>query len=62
MLWANPTVQQRYAEMGLELPSREQRTPEALGVYHKTEIAKRHNRARHCRAADERDELASPPC
>ena len=37
---ANPTVQQRYVEMGLELPSREQQTPAALAAFHKAEIDK----------------------
>jgi tripartite-type tricarboxylate transporter receptor subunit TctC len=34
------TVRLRYAEMGLEVPSRQQRTPEALGSLHKAEIDK----------------------
>lgn len=36
----NSTVRQRYAEMGLELPSPQQQTPEALGAFHKAEIDK----------------------
>jgi tripartite-type tricarboxylate transporter receptor subunit TctC len=37
---SNPTVQQRFAEMGLEIPPREQQTPEVLGAFHKSEIEK----------------------
>jgi tripartite-type tricarboxylate transporter receptor subunit TctC len=37
---ADPTVRERLAEQGFELPPREQQTPEALGVYQKAEIEK----------------------
>lgn len=37
---SHPTVQQRYHDMGLELPSKDQQTPEALGALHKAEINK----------------------
>jgi tripartite-type tricarboxylate transporter receptor subunit TctC len=37
---ADPAVRQRLADLGQEIPSREQQTPEALGAYHKAEIAK----------------------
>jgi len=33
-------VRQRLMEMGLELPAREQQTPEALAAYQKAEIEK----------------------
>jgi hypothetical protein len=33
------TVQQRFAELGEEVPPREQQTPEALGAFQKAEIA-----------------------
>ena len=36
----NPQVRQRLVEMGLELPAREQQTPEALAAYQKAEIEK----------------------
>jgi len=36
----NPQVRQRLMEMGLELPAREQQTPEALAAYQKAEIEK----------------------
>jgi tripartite-type tricarboxylate transporter receptor subunit TctC len=37
---ADPSVRQRLVEMGQEIPSREQQTPEGLGAYHKAEIDK----------------------
>ena len=37
---ADPTVRQRFAELGLEIPPREQQTPEALAAHHKAEIEK----------------------
>jgi tripartite-type tricarboxylate transporter receptor subunit TctC len=36
----NPQVRRRLVEMGLELPTREQQTPEALGAFQKAEIEK----------------------
>jgi len=37
---ADPAVRQRLTDLGQEIPSREQQTPEALGAYHEAEIAK----------------------
>ncbi len=37
---ADPAVRQRLADLGQEIPPREQQTPEALAVYHKAEIEK----------------------
>jgi tripartite-type tricarboxylate transporter receptor subunit TctC len=37
---ADPVVRQRLTDLGQEIPSREQQTPEALGAYHEAEIAK----------------------
>jgi tripartite-type tricarboxylate transporter receptor subunit TctC len=37
---ADPTVRQRLADLGQEIPPREQQTPEALGTYQKEEIDK----------------------
>ena len=37
---ADPAVQKRLAELGQEIPPREQQTPEALGAYQKAEIEK----------------------
>ena len=37
---ADPTVRQRFADAGLEIPPRDQQTPEALGRHHQAEIEK----------------------
>jgi tripartite-type tricarboxylate transporter receptor subunit TctC len=37
---ADPTVRQRFAELGQEIPPRDQQTPEALFAHHKAEIDK----------------------
>lgn len=37
---AEPAVQQRFADLGQEIPAREQQTPEALFAHHKAEIDK----------------------
>jgi tripartite-type tricarboxylate transporter receptor subunit TctC len=37
---ADPAVRQRLADLGQELPPRDQQTPEALAAYHKAEIEK----------------------
>ena len=37
---ADPVIQQRLAEIGQEIPPREQQTPEAFGAFHKAEIEK----------------------
>ncbi len=37
---ADPTVRQRFIDLGQEIPSRGEQTPEALGAYHKAEIEK----------------------
>ena len=37
---ADPAVQQRLRDVGQELPTREQQTPEGFGAYHKAEIEK----------------------
>jgi tripartite-type tricarboxylate transporter receptor subunit TctC len=37
---ADPTVRQRLAELGQEIPPREQQTPQALGELQRAEIAK----------------------
>lgn len=37
---ADPAVRKRLADMGQEIPPREQQTPEALGAWHKAEIDK----------------------
>ena len=37
---ADPAVQKRLKDIGQELPSREQQTPEGFGAYHKAEIEK----------------------
>jgi len=38
--FADPAIQKRLADIGQDIPSREQQTPEALGVHHKAEIEK----------------------
>jgi tripartite-type tricarboxylate transporter receptor subunit TctC len=37
---ADPAIRQRFAELGQEIPPREQQTPEALFAHHKSEIDK----------------------
>ena len=37
---ADPAVRQRLAELGQEIPPREQQTPEALSTFHRAEIEK----------------------
>ena len=37
---ADPAVRQRFADLGQEIPPREQQTPEALAAYQKAEIEK----------------------
>jgi tripartite-type tricarboxylate transporter receptor subunit TctC len=37
---ADPTVRQRFAEMGLQVPPREKQTPEALGAHQRAEVKK----------------------
>jgi tripartite-type tricarboxylate transporter receptor subunit TctC len=37
---ADPAVQNRLNDLGLEVPPREQQTPEALGTWHKAEVEK----------------------
>jgi tripartite-type tricarboxylate transporter receptor subunit TctC len=37
---ADPALRTRFADLGLEIPPREERTPEALGALQKAEIEK----------------------
>jgi tripartite-type tricarboxylate transporter receptor subunit TctC len=37
---ADPTVKQRFADLGLDLATREQQSPEGLAAFHKAEIEK----------------------
>lgn len=37
---ADPAIQKRFVDLGLDVASREQQTPEGLAAYHKAEIAK----------------------
>ncbi|MFL5067327.1 MAG: Bug family tripartite tricarboxylate transporter substrate binding protein, partial [Xanthobacteraceae bacterium] len=37
---ADPAVRKRYADLGLDVASREQQTPEGLAAFHKAEIEK----------------------
>jgi tripartite-type tricarboxylate transporter receptor subunit TctC len=37
---ADPAVRARFAELGLEVPPREQQTPQALAAWHKAEAGK----------------------
>jgi tripartite-type tricarboxylate transporter receptor subunit TctC len=37
---ADPTVRQRLSDLGLDIPSLDQQTPEALGAFHKAEVEK----------------------
>jgi tripartite-type tricarboxylate transporter receptor subunit TctC len=37
---ADPTVRTRFADLGLDVASREQQTPEGLAAFHKAEIDK----------------------
>jgi tripartite-type tricarboxylate transporter receptor subunit TctC len=37
---AEPALQKRFSELGLDIPSREQQTPEALAAFHKAEVEK----------------------
>jgi tripartite-type tricarboxylate transporter receptor subunit TctC len=37
---ADPAVRSRFTELGLDMASREQQTPEGLAAFHKTEIEK----------------------
>ena len=37
---ADPAVRKRLAELGQEIPPRDQQTPEALAAHHKAEIEK----------------------
>jgi tripartite-type tricarboxylate transporter receptor subunit TctC len=38
--FADSTVQRRYADLGTEIPPREQQTAEAFGAFHKAEVEK----------------------
>ena len=37
---ADPKVRQRFSDLGQDIPSRDQQTPEALTAFHKAEIEK----------------------
>jgi hypothetical protein len=37
---ADPAVQQKFRDLGLDMPPKDQLTPEALGAWQKAEIAK----------------------
>jgi tripartite-type tricarboxylate transporter receptor subunit TctC len=37
---ADPAVRQRFADLGLDVASREQQSPEGLAAFHKAEIDK----------------------
>jgi len=37
---ADPAVRKRLADLGLDIPPRDQQTPEALAAFHKAEIEK----------------------
>ncbi len=37
---ADPVVRERFVDLGQEIPTRDQQTPEALAAYHKAEIDK----------------------
>jgi tripartite-type tricarboxylate transporter receptor subunit TctC len=37
---AEPALQKRFTELGLDIPSREQQTPEGLAAFHKAEVEK----------------------
>jgi tripartite-type tricarboxylate transporter receptor subunit TctC len=36
----DPNVRTRLTDLGQEIPSRDQQTPEALGAFHKAEVEK----------------------
>ena len=38
--FADPVVRERFADLGQEIPSRDQQTPEVLFAHHKAEIDK----------------------
>jgi hypothetical protein len=38
--WPIPVVRQHLSDLGLDIPSLDQQTPEALGVFHKAEVEK----------------------
>ena len=37
---ADPAIRKRFVDLGLDVASREQQTPEGLAAYHKAEIEK----------------------